>query len=47
LSTIVTPAGSAPVSVTAGVGVPVAATVKLPAVLTMNVALLASDRRRR
>ena len=37
----VTPLGSAPVSVRVGVGVPVVVTVKLPAVPTVNVAVLA------
>ena len=37
----VTPAGSAPVSLTVGVGVPVAVTVNVPAVPTKNVMLLA------
>jgi hypothetical protein len=37
----VTPLGSAPVSVKDGVGAPVAVTVKLPAVPTVNVVLLA------
>ena len=41
LLTNVTPLGSAPVSVTDGVGVPVVVTVKLPAVPTVNVVLLA------
>jgi hypothetical protein len=41
LLTNVTPPGSAPVSVKVGVGVPVAVTVKLPAVPTVNVVLLA------
>ena len=37
----VTPLGNAPVSVIDGVGVPVVVTVKLPAVPTLNVVLLA------
>jgi len=37
----VTPLGSGPVSVTAGVGFPVVVTVKLPAVPTVNAVLLA------
>jgi hypothetical protein len=37
----VTPLGSAPDSLNAGVGAPVVVTVKLPAVPTTNVALLA------
>jgi hypothetical protein len=41
LLTNVTPLGSAPLSLTDGVGVPVAVTVKLPAVPTVNVVLLA------
>ena len=41
LVTNVTPLGSAPLSLTDGVGVPVAVTVKLPAVPTVNVVLLA------
>jgi hypothetical protein len=41
LSTNVTPLGSAPVSVSDGVGVPVVVTIKLPAVPTVNVVLLA------
>src|SRR5439155_20112397 len=41
LFTNVTPPGSAPVSVSDGIGVPVAVTVKLPAVPTVNVVLLA------
>jgi hypothetical protein len=41
LLTNVTPLGSAPVSVTEGVGVPVVVTVKLPAAPTVNVELLA------
>ena len=39
--TNVTPLGNAPVSVSESVGVPVAVTVKLPAVPTVNVVLLA------
>jgi hypothetical protein len=41
LSTNVTPLGSVPVSRSDGVGVPVAVTVKLPAVPTVNVVLFA------
>ena len=41
LSTNVTPLGSAPVSVRVGVGDPVVVTVKLPAVPTVNVVVLA------
>jgi len=41
LSLNVTPLGSVPVSVRDGVGVPVVVTVKLPAVPTINVVLLA------
>ena len=41
LLTNVTPLGSAPVSVRDGVGDPVAVTVKLPAVATVNVVVLA------
>jgi hypothetical protein len=41
LSRNVTPLGSVPVSVNEGVGDPVAVTVKLPAVPTVNVVLLA------
>jgi hypothetical protein len=41
LLTNVTPLGSAPVSVSVGVGDPVVVTVKLPAVPTVNVVLLA------
>jgi hypothetical protein len=41
LFTNVTPLGSAPVSVSVGVGDPVVVTVKLPAVPTVNVVLLA------
>jgi hypothetical protein len=41
LSLNVTPLGSAPVSLSEGVGLPVAVTVKLPAVPTVNVVLLA------
>jgi hypothetical protein len=37
----VTPLGSVPVSLSDGVGVPVVVTVKLPAVPTVNVVLLA------
>ena len=37
----VTPLGSAPVSLSVGAGVPVAVTVNVPAVPTMNVALAA------
>jgi hypothetical protein len=40
LVTNVTPLGSAPLSLTDGVGVPVAVTVKLPAAPTENVVLL-------
>jgi hypothetical protein len=40
LSTNVTPAGSVPFSVSAGVGVPVVVTRKEPAVPTANVAAL-------
>ena len=40
LSLNVTPLGSAPVSLSEGVGLPVAVTVKLPAVPTVNVVLL-------
>jgi hypothetical protein len=36
----VTPVGNVPASVIDGVGLPVAVTVKLPAVLTTNVVLL-------
>jgi len=39
LSLNVTPLGSAPTSLSAGVGLPVAVTVKLPAVPTVNVVL--------
>ena len=41
LLTNVTPLGSVPVCVSVGVGVPVVVTVKLPAVPTVNVVLLA------
>jgi hypothetical protein len=41
LSLNVTPLGSAPVSLSEGVGVPVAVTVKLPAMPTVNVVLFA------
>ena len=41
LSINVTPLGAAPVSVSESVGVPVAVTVKLPVVPTVNVVLLA------
>ena len=41
LSANVTPLGRAPVSVTAGVGKPVAVTVKLPAAPTVKVVLVA------
>ena len=41
LLTNVTPLGSVPVCVSDGVGVPVVVTVKLPAVPTVNVVLLA------
>ena len=41
LSSKVTPLGSAPVSLSEGVGVPVAVTVKLPAVPAVNVVLVA------
>ena len=41
LSTNVTPVGSVPVSLSAGVGKPVVVTVKLPAVPTVKVVLLA------
>jgi hypothetical protein len=41
LFTNVTPLGNVPVSVRPGIGEPVAVTVKLPAVLTVNVVLAA------
>ena len=41
LSTNVTPVGSAPVSVSAGVGTPVVVTVNVPAVPVVNVVRLA------